>query len=79
MKMKRISTISPSFPPFTGISFLPRICFLSSYSISAVTGNENVNMGMPKPTHLENLVIHKCKSGSLKLDEALGFSIPWFQ
>ncbi|XWS13407.1 hypothetical protein CRYUN_Cryun36dG0034700 [Craigia yunnanensis] len=79
MKMKRIAIISPSFPPCTGNSFLfsvsqlPRICFFSYYSISAVTGNENVNMGMSKPTHLENLVIHKCKSGSLKLDEALGF------
>ncbi|XVF37959.1 hypothetical protein REPUB_Repub20aG0056300 [Reevesia pubescens] len=28
---------------------------------------------MSKPNHLENLIIAKCKSGSLKPDEALGF------
>ncbi|XP_039025850.1 glucose-6-phosphate 1-dehydrogenase-like [Hibiscus syriacus] len=30
-------------------------------------------MGMSKPTHLETLVIDKCKSRSFELDEALGF------
>ncbi|KAK8613460.1 hypothetical protein V6N13_101222 [Hibiscus sabdariffa] len=30
-------------------------------------------MGLSKPTHLETLVIGKCKSRSLELDEALGF------
>ncbi|MBA0812956.1 hypothetical protein Gohar_026860 [Gossypium harknessii] len=39
----------------------------------STASDENVKMGMSKPTSLENLVIHKCKSRCLELDEALGF------
>ncbi|XVE81317.1 hypothetical protein DITRI_Ditri15bG0054200 [Diplodiscus trichospermus] len=66
-KTKRIVTInSPSFAAFTGNSFpfsvpqLPKMCFLSSCSISAVDGDGNVNIGMSKTTHLEKLVIDLC-------------------
>ncbi|KAG4179787.1 hypothetical protein ERO13_A10G126625v2 [Gossypium hirsutum] len=74
MKTKRItSTISGFILPNSLLfpfSKLPVTCFLSSCSTAS---DENVKMGMSKPTYLENLVIHKCKSRSLELDEALGF------
>ncbi|OMP04166.1 hypothetical protein COLO4_09887 [Corchorus olitorius] len=77
------TTMSPSFASFSGnsaalFSFydsqLSRFCFLATYSstFAAVT-DRNVNVGFPKPTVLEKLVMDKCKSRSLKLDEALGF------
>ncbi|KAK8613445.1 hypothetical protein V6N13_101207 [Hibiscus sabdariffa] len=73
---RKISAIPGLILPFTGNSLpfsfskLPITCFLSSYSTAS---DEYVNMGLSKPTHLETLVIDKCKSRSLELDEALGF------
>ncbi|KAE8660955.1 hypothetical protein F3Y22_tig00116944pilonHSYRG00173 [Hibiscus syriacus] len=59
--MKRISSAIPALIlPFTGNSLpfsfskLPISCFLSCYSSAS---DENVNMGMSEPTHLETLVI----------------------
>ncbi|MBA0780033.1 hypothetical protein Gotri_004177, partial [Gossypium trilobum] len=54
-------------------SFAAEVC---TYAHAARLGcstasDENVKMGMSKPTSLENLVIHKCKSTCLELDEAL--------
>ncbi|MBA0841025.1 hypothetical protein Goarm_003543, partial [Gossypium armourianum] len=47
-----------------------RVLDCESQSCSTAS-DENVKMGMSKPTSLENLVIHKCKSRCLELDEAL--------
>ncbi|KAK8613458.1 hypothetical protein V6N13_101220 [Hibiscus sabdariffa] len=75
--MKRITSATPAFIlPSTGnslpfsLSKLRITCFRSVNSTASV---ENDNMGLSKPTHLEILVIDKCKSRSLELDEALGF------
>lgn len=74
MKTKRItSTISGFILPNSLLfpfSKLPITCFLSSCSTAS---DENVKMCVSKPTYLENLVIYKCKSRSLELNEALGF------
>ncbi|KAK8617477.1 hypothetical protein V6N13_080400 [Hibiscus sabdariffa] len=73
---RKIASIPGLILPFTGNSLpfsfskLPITCFLSIYSTAS---DEYVNMGLSKPTHLETLVIDKCKSRSLELDEALGF------
>ncbi|KAK8613454.1 hypothetical protein V6N13_101216 [Hibiscus sabdariffa] len=73
---RKISAIPGSILPFTGNSLpfsfskLPITCSLSSYSTAS---DEYANMGLSKPTHLETLVIDKCRSRSLELDEALGF------
>ncbi|KAK8617493.1 hypothetical protein V6N13_080407 [Hibiscus sabdariffa] len=42
-------------------------------SCYSTASHEYVNTGVSKPTHLEILVINKCKARSLELDEALGF------
>ncbi|OMO59749.1 hypothetical protein COLO4_34076 [Corchorus olitorius] len=89
MATTMLKTTSPTFAPFPGNSATPfpydfqlsSICFLARCSsFAAVNDNKHVKLGLskskpsgPSPTHLEKLVIEKCKSRSLKLDEALGF------
>ncbi|KAK9001279.1 hypothetical protein V6N11_083067 [Hibiscus sabdariffa] len=75
--MKRITSATPAFIlPSTGNSLpfsLSKLRITCFRSVNSTASDENDNMGMSKPTHLEILVINKCKSRSLELDEALGF------
>ncbi|OMO88294.1 hypothetical protein COLO4_20322 [Corchorus olitorius] len=80
MARKMMKMISPSFPGnsalFSFFDFqLCTIFFIARYSSFAAVNDKHVKEGLskPTPTHLEKLVIDKCKSRSLKLDEALGF------
>ncbi|OMO88334.1 hypothetical protein COLO4_20303 [Corchorus olitorius] len=82
--MNRITiTMSPSFDRFSGNSALfffydsssSSICSLARYPTFAAVKDRNVKVDLSRPsrTQLEKLVINKCKTRSLKLDEALGF------
>src|SRR5262249_35271559 len=59
--------------PFNSSSGIKSAASVPSYSTSTVKDDINMGKSKTKTTHLENLIRIKCKSGSLKLDEALGF------